>query len=59
MSVPSSLVVGSCLSCVLLNDIWIGLWVECCVGGFGLVWYEIVFVEVGDKLCEVLLCMFL
>ena len=35
-----------------------GLWVECCVGGFGLVWYEIVFVEVGNKLCEVFLCVF-
>jgi hypothetical protein len=40
MIVPSSFVVGSCFSCVSLNDslMFECVWVECCVCGFGLVW---------------------
>ena len=38
---------------------WVVMWVECGVGCFGSIWDEVVFVEVGDKLCEVVLGVFL
>ena len=35
------------------------VWIEGCEGGLGSIWDEVVGVEVGDKLCEVVLSMFL
>lgn len=41
------------------GDVWEGCWVECCVEGFCRIGHEVVVVEVGDEVVDVVLGMFL